>query len=352
MTEQTKPTLWVFNDFSPIGDFSDVYWRECFFDSDFDQFEVKIIDGQYLNHESFLVGDLSFKHFQMRGLLDLFIKNEVRDGDVFIFANAWNYVAIPLTFFKYEFNLDIKMIGFWGNSLFNKHSPLTKRLKLKKEFGYNFEMSLFKAFDLNCFLCEEHLQQFKTRHNSNADFSSAKVTGYPFGYLAKKVKLNKKENIIFTPYQITDPIQNRVWKGLQSDQPNFLFVNSIFTHRQRDKFKQLIQSSKFLYSSREFEYDPIIIYESMLNGVVPFIKNGYLYQVQFPDYYLIPTLNLNKRNPFLNMMRNRIMISDWFAEKIEKYDFWALKAQEDAKIIGENFYSNSKFINELKKITE
>lgn len=351
MTEQTKPTLWVFNDFSPIGDFSDVYWRECFFDEDFNQFEVKIIDGQYLNHESFLVGDLSFKHFQMRGLLDLFIKNEVKDGDIFVFANAWNYITIPLTFFKYEFNLDIKLIGFWGNSLFNKYSPLTKRLKQKKDFGYNFEMSLFKSFDLNCFLCEDHLNQFKTRHSINHDLNTAKITGYPFGYLAKKVKPQKKEDIIFTPYPIMDPIQERVWRGLQSDHSKFLFINSFLTHRQRDKFKLLIQSSKFLYSAREFEHDPVLIYESMINGVVPFIQNRYLYEMQFPEYYLIPKLNLSKRNPYLNMMRNRIMISDWFSEKIENYESWAEKARQDAKLIGEKFYNNNKFLNELTKLT-
>ena len=41
--------------------------------------------------------------------------------------------------------------------------------------------------------------------------------------------------------------------------------------------KKLIESSKFLYSARDFEYDPVVIYESMLNGVVPFIQKRYLY---------------------------------------------------------------------------
>lgn len=349
MIEQTKPTLWVFNDFSPVGDFSDVYWRECFLDDDFKNYDVKVIDGQYIIHESFLMGDTLFKHQQMRAMLDLFVKNEIRNGDVFIFANAWNYITVPLSFLKLEFDLDIKMIGFWGNSSFNKFSPLVKRLKEKSSFGYNFEYSLYKTYDLNCFLCQEHLDMFKGRHPNIME--TAKVTGYPFGYLKKQNHILKKENIIFTPYPITDAVHNRIWKGLQSDHKNYLFINSMLTHQQRDKFKELIKASKFLFSAREFEYDPVLIYESMLNGVVPLIQNRYLYQVQFPEYYLIPKLNLNKKNPYLNMMRTRFAISDWFFEKIEQYDHWSQKAKEDADIIGKNFYSNDKFLNELTKLT-
>lgn len=350
--EQIKPTLWVFTDWSPLNDFSDVYWRECFHDEDFCQYTIKIIDGQYINHESFLLGDLNFKHAQMKTLLNLFEKNDIKDGDIFIFANAWNYIAVPLTFFKYEFDLDIKMIGFWGNSIFNKSSPLSKRLKLKKEFGYNFEMSLFKSYDLNCFLCDDHFEIFKKKHGYSLNYDSGKVTGFPFQYLSRNIQDHSKEDIIFIPYPIQDEVQSRIFKGIKGDHPEFSYVNSFLTHKDRNKFRELIKVSKFLFSSREFEHDPVLIYESMLNGVVPFIQNRYLYQIIFHDDYLIPKLDINKRNKYLFMMRHKILLSNFFDLKIRKYDYWAARAKQDAIEIGKKYYSNDKFLNELKQLTK
>lgn len=345
-----KPNLFVFGDFSPINDYSDAYWRECFFHTDFDRYKVRIIEGQYQRYESFLFSDISFKHQQLRTLLDLFAINEIKDGDVFVFANAWNYVAVPLSFFRYEYGLDIKMIGFWGNSVFNKTSPMVRRLKMKTDWGYNFEMSLFKTYDLNCFFSEEHQKMFSSRHKSVKE--AGVVTGFPFGYLKDEVKQKPKQNLVFTPWPVKDEIQLRVWKGMRGDHhKDLLFIDSWRTHTTREKYKELLKEAKFLFCPKEMDNDPVLIYEAMLYGVVPFLQRKQLFQMLFSDEYLIPEIQMAKKNKYLYMMRHRMMLSDFFTDRIDNYDEWKVKVETDAIEFGQKYYDNQKFLNELKKIT-
>lgn len=347
----TKPNLFVFTDFSPINDYSDVYWRECFFHKDFDQYNVRIIEGQYQRYESFLFSDVSFKHQQLRTLLDLFAINEIKDGDVFVFANAWNFVSVPLSFFRYEYGLDIKMIGFWGNSAFNKHSPMVKRLKMKSEWGYNFEMSLFKAYDLNCFFSDEQQKMFLSRHKSSEHVGV--VTGFPFGYLKDTAQQKKKQKIIFAPWPVKDEIQLRIWKGIRSEHHDkFQLIDSWRTHTSREKYKQLIKEAMFLFCPKEMENDPVLIYEAMLHGVVPFLQRKQLFQMLFPDEYLIPEIKMLKRNKYLYMMRHRLVLSDFFIDRIDNYDEWKTKVQLFADQFGQQYYDNQKFLNELEQITK
>lgn len=350
MIGRTKRTLWVLTDYSPINDFSDVYWRECFLKSkDFQEYNVRIIEGQYIGHESFLYTDLSFKHKQMKSVLDLFASREVKDGDVFIFANAWNFVAIPLSFFRDEYQIDFKMVGFWGNSIFNPFSPLSNRLKNKNT---GFEMSLFKTYDLNCFLCEEQQQMFSRKHPSSKD--KCHVTGYPFGYLKENIKESNKENIIFNPWPIKDEIQSRVWKSIKHDHHlDYTFLDT-YSHKvkykDREKYTELFKVSKFMFSAKEIEHDPVFIYEAMLNGVVPFLQRRHLYQIFFHEDYLIPKINIVKRNNMISLMRHRMEMLNFFMDRISNYEIWKERVIEDAAEMGNKYYSNDKFLFELNKL--
>jgi len=345
VTEATnKNTLFV------VVDSSDVYWRECFSDEDYSQYTIRIIDGQYITAESFLIGDVFFKNAQLRTLLDLFQKNEVRNGDIFVFANAWNFITIPLSFFKHEFNLDIKLIGFWNNSLFNRASPMFRRLDSKNGWGYNFEMSLFKAYDLNCFFCKEHQEMFSRRNYASRQEVGV-VTGLPFGYLRKKVQSVEKHNIIFTPEPITDEIHSRVFAGLSFDFKEYSLVVASKTHFTRFKYNELLKAAKVLYCVKQTEYDPAVIYEAMLNGIIPILPKRMFLEMIFPKEYFYERQSPKiKRNIYLFMIRNRLEMIEFISKKVDNYEEWKLKVKSDAETIEQEYFSNTKFLTELNKI--
>ncbi len=96
------------------------YWYECFHDEDFHGYDVNIIDGTFTPHDSYQWSEAFFKSVQLRFLLDMVLRNKIMDGDVIVFANAWNYAAIPLSYLRDEFRWNVHLIGFWGDSLFKR----------------------------------------------------------------------------------------------------------------------------------------------------------------------------------------------------------------------------------------
>lgn len=345
-----KPTIHLITEYQKKGR-TETYWKECFKDIDFQNYDVNIIDGTNTYHDSFLFSDTHYKATQLKLIMDLIIKNGVKRGDVFIFVNAWNFIAAPLSYFKDEFGMDFKMIGFWGNALFNQDSPMWQRFKKRyKNWGREFEKALFDAYDLNCFLCQEHFTLFKRKYGRlKSDYA---ITGFPFEYLTRKIQILPKEDIIVFPYEINyNEIQANIFRGLRSDLPEFQFIFARENHNSRVHYLELLSKSKILFSAQKFEYDPVILWEGMLYGVFPIVPDRKMYHYFFPkNYQYPPELTFPKNNKFLYVLRNRMQLQDFIKETFDSYNDRKDQILIDAREMGEKYYSNKPFLEKLKEI--
>lgn len=304
-------------------------------------------------HDSYLWSDTKYKSSQLNAVLDLMQRNSIKDGDIFIFTNAWNFVAVPLSYFRHEFKLDIKLISFWGNSLFNQSSPMWQRFKTsKKGWGREFESALFKAYDLNCFLCQEHWELFQKKYQQiqAVRITEVAITGYPFEYLTRDVANVEKKNKIVFPYDLKEEFQVQIFQGLGSELKDYEFVFARKEANNRWKYKLLLNESIGMFCGSRTESDPVLLYEGMLNGLIPFVPNRLMYQYVFPEYYQYPSpLSKPKNNKFLYVVRNRLQLQDFILEKLNNYNEWKDKVKEDAKVLGDKYYSNAPFKMLLNK---
>lgn len=330
------------------------YWRECWYDADFANYDINIIDGAVLPHESALFTDTHYKSIQLKLLLGLIEMNKIRDGDVFVFTNAWNYVAIPLSYFRDEYKLNITLVGVWGDSLYNQFSPMWKRFKnAKKTFGRQFELALFNAYDRNCFLTEKELKLFVSKYGERFESrESVHITGYPFEYISKTPQLIcDKENIIVFPYNVTNDMHVNAFRGLESEIPNLQFVYAQKTHNTRTSYRNLLRQSKLMFCSQTAETNPVLLWEGMCNGVIPLVPSRLLYYHTFPPQYHYPSsLTKAKNNKFLYLMRTRGQLGDLFIEKLNKYDEMRSAVVVDAMELTEKYYSNKPFIKMLNEL--
>lgn len=346
-----EQTLHIVVDYTPFNNKIETYWRECFKDTDFAQFKVNIIEGSILNHDSYLWADTYYKSSQLKSIMDMVNRNQIKSGDVFIFTNAWNFTAVPLTYFRYEFGLDIKMIGFWGNALFNQFAPISQRFKgSKRTWGRFFEISLYKAYDLNCFLCDEHWQLFRNKYQQIEGIYNTEVaiTGYPFEYLTRAISDEVKQKKIIFPYEVNDEFQVSIFKGLQTDLPDYEFVFARKTHNHRWQYRQLLRESMGMFCGARLEFDPVVLYEGMLHGILPFVPQRLMYQYVFPEYYQYPTfLSRPRTGKFLSMVRNKLQLRDFLLERLDSYEKWKDVVKKDAVELGEKYYSNKPFKEKL-----
>lgn len=322
------------------------YWREAFNISLFsDMFKIVVIDGQEVTYESNFWGDQYFKFGQSKILLDLFSKNKVKSGDIFVITEAFNHLIVPLTLIRHEFNIDVKFVSFWGNSVFNYR-------KTTKKWGKEFFYSIFNSYDLNCFPTEQHFKLFNWRfglHQSRR--SKHAIVGYPFGYLYDRFNPEiEKDNIVVFPYPLKDEIQQHIFKNFAYDIPEYQFIFAQKDYNRRDLYIDLLDKSKGLFWGGDRIDDPILIFEAMCKGIVPFVPNRTFYYYDFNSYYHYNKQIFEPRrssNPGLLVVRRRFQLIDFLKEKLYEYDKWKDIVRSDALIMKERYYNNELFKQEL-----
>lgn len=358
----SRPTIHVVTEFKRDSNIES-YWYECFHDEDFYDYDVNIIDGTFTSHESYLWSDAFFKSVQLRFILDAMARHKIRDGDIVVFANAWNYAVIPLSYFRDEFRMDISIIGFWGDSLFNQDSPTWQRFKrVRKDWGRQLELSLFNSYDMNCFWCERHWQLFKSkfanlkgsrinRWNGQV-ISSYAITGHPFGFLAKEAKVSsKKEDVIIYPYNLRNDVGKHIVRGLSTDLPQYKFVFAQDEANNRVFYDGLLQDAKMMICANSQETDPVLLYEGMVNGVIPLVPERLAFPEIFPERYLYPSgLTIPKSDNMVNVHRLRKQFEDIVSDTMNRYDELKDQLSIDAKKIGNKYYSNKPFMKVLKQV--
>lgn len=342
-----RRTLHIFTESTPP---IENYWRECWYDKDFVEYDINIIDGASIPHESMLFTDTWYKSIQLKSMLSLFEQNKVRNGDVFIFTNAWNYVAVPLSYFKDEYKLDITLIGVWGDSLYNQFSPMWQRFKnAKKTFGRQFEKALFDVYDRNCFLSANELDLFAKKYGNIEDRKSVYITGYPFEYISRaKPAETKRDDLIIFPYNVSNDMHVNVFKGLDSEMPNLGFIYAHKSHGSRTAYRNLLLQGKLMFCSQTAETNPVLLWEGMCSGVVPIVPARLMYYHVFPKYYQYPSLlSKAKNNKYLYLMRQRGQLRDLFNDRLQNYEEMQETLATDASEMTQKYYSNKPFLKML-----
>lgn len=341
-----KPTIFVVTAYKGTSHIES-YWKECFRTELFSEWNVNVIDGQAIVHESSFWADSYYKFAQNKFLMDLFAKNKVRNGDIFVLTEALNYLVVPLTIFRQEMNLDIRVVGFWGDSLF-------KYRKNTFKWSRHFFFSIFNAFDLNCFPTEQHRRIFNWRFDSYFQRRTPDaVTGYPFSYLYERYQPGFKDDIIVFPWELTDDIQQKIFKGFQFDFPNIQFVLAQHEYNQRDLYVELLKKSKGVFWGGGRIVDPVLIFEAMCNAAIPFAPEKTFVYHDFPDRYYYNKRYLEPRmtqNRGLLAVRRRFQLLDLIRERLDSYNETADEVRNDAKEMMGKYYNSELFKQNLCQI--
>jgi len=345
--QTAKRTIHVLLDYTPSDSIiTNSYWRECFYDDDFSDFNINIVEGQQMSSDSFLWSDTAYKNAQLKNILTMLQTGKISAGDIFVFTNAWNFIATQLAMFRIEYELDIKLVGFWGNGVFNKYSTESKVFRNKSIWSRHQEIQMLKTYDLNCFFSEAFYNEFVEKHRVIYTMKrvQVEVTGYPFGYLAKSSQnVEKRKKVIF-PYGITDEFQVPVFKGFRFDMPEYEFIIAREEYKDRRSYKNLLNESIGIFTGKRLEWNPVVLYEGMSKGLVPFVPDTEVFKAFFPEkYQYISSLVAPKKNKMLYLVRTSFQLKEYLKEKLDDYEHWKDVVVQDADEIGKTYYSNHKF---------
>lgn len=235
--------------------------------------------GAFLN----FAGTNSYKSQQMLRIADMFAKGTIKDGDYFLYTDAWNPTVIQLKYMAELLGVKIKIGGMWHAGSYDPQDFLG-RIIGDAAWVRNAERSMYDCYDHNFFATQFHVDLF---FESFGDINSVaalrdkvRIVGWPMEYLketlAPWVGTPKKSKIIF-PHRVAPEKQIEIFRDLAEALPQYEWFVAQDQPLTKDEYHLHMAESKLMFSASLQETLGIGAYEAALLGTLPVLPNRLSY---------------------------------------------------------------------------
>ncbi len=176
--------------------------------------------GAFLNFG----GTNVYKSKQLEIIGEKFCNGEIKDGDYFLYTDAWNPTVIQLKYMAELLGVKIKVGGLWHAGSYDP-ADFLGRLIGDKPWVRNAERSMFECYDNNFFASDFHINifvdAFKELGNYvglTTDKTKVQRVGWPMEYLDKSFEMYRgmtKKNLILFPHRIAPEKQPEIFYDLK-----------------------------------------------------------------------------------------------------------------------------------------
>jgi len=225
-----------------------------------------------------------WKAEQVQKIAELFGNNKIKDNDVFIFMDAWNFAVTATKYMAQLNNIQIKMYGYWHAGSYDPNDFVTQA-GLQPWAKY-VEIGWAKALD-GCFVATKFHKTLMMRAFSNKIKSTKiHVVGFPMDWFKEIFslvgpKLVTKRNLIVFPHRTDPEKQPEVFKTLAKQLPQYEFVITTDVTTTKKEYYKLLQQAKIVFSANLQETYGIGTVEGLILGAIPVVPNRLVY----PEMY-------------------------------------------------------------------
>lgn len=316
---------------------------------------VKIISGgespQATTPGAFLNfgGTNVYKSKQLEIIGLAFCNGEVRDGDYFLYTDAWNPTVIQLKYMAELLNVKIKIGGMWHAGSYDPQDFLGRLIGDKPWVRYA-EKSMFECFDHNYFATNFHIDMFLNNLlDKEAVVNNSKIVrcGWPMEYLKDTLydyKNSSKENIILFPHRLAPEKQLDIFLDLKKTMPQYEFI--VCQDKQLDKhqYHTLLGKSKMVFSANLQETLGISWYEGALVNCIPMVPNRLSYEEMDLDEFKYPTEWTESLESYHTYKK---LIIEKITNYIEHYESYLPSLEKQKEILSKEYFSATELYNSL-----
>lgn len=254
------------------------------------KYRVVQIDGQTLNNDATPGAFLNFsstiyyKDMQNAKIAKLFSENRIKDGDVFLFTDAWNPTCHNVRYMADLNNVSIQICGIWHAGQYDPTDFLGRKMKDPK-WAKSLEESMYLCYDKNIFATEFHYNLFHA--NRNEYEYKSHVVGFPMEYYDKLgIKFTpEKENIVLFPHRISEEKNIDLFRYLSIQLPQYQFVVAQEVCKTKEEYHDLLMKSKLVFSANKQETLGIAMYEALLAGCNIMVPDDLSYSEMYYDEF-------------------------------------------------------------------
>ena len=288
--------------------------------------------GAFLN----FAGTNNYKSQQMLEISRLFANGEIKDGDYFLYTDAWNPTVIQLKYMAELLGVKIKIGGMWHAGSYDPQDFLG-RLIGDADWCRSAERSMYECYDNNFFATEFHkqlyIQSFPTL------LTKSNIVGWPMEYLANSFAQYKgmtKKNMILFPHRIAPEKQVDIFRDLKESMTQYEFVICQERELTKNEYHNLLGEAKVVFSANLQETLGISWYEGALVDALPMMPDRLSYSEMALPEFLYPsewTQDLDSYKKHKQKVMN--LITDY----VENYDKYLLKVQQQVNKLKGEFFS-------------
>lgn len=237
--------------------------------------------GAFLNFS----GTNIYKAEQVKKIAELFTENKVKEGDHFVFADAWHPGIINLKYMSELLGVKVTTHGLWHAGSYDPQDFLG-RLIGDEDWVRNAEKSFYHCFDYNWFASDFHVDMFaKVFGTSKKSYR----TGWPMEYLKHEIERDtigtKKQNKILFPHRIAPEKQPDIFEDLAQELPEYEFIFCQQMDLKKQDYHKLLGESKMVFSANLQETLGIGCYEALCAGAIPMVPDRLSYKEMYHDEF-------------------------------------------------------------------
>lgn len=312
--------------------------------------------GAFLNFS----GTNVYKSKQLETIGEMFCRGEVKDGDYFLYTDAWNPTVIQLKYMAELLGVKIRIGGLWHAGSYDPHDFLG-RLVGNAPWVRHAEQSMFYCYDDNYFATEfhvklfaENLLKFKPMFGmSPAEWllqqENVHVVGWPMEYLSDTLKPynnSQKRNLIVFPHRLAPEKQLDIFKDLAATMPDYEFVVCQEQNLSKDEYHSLLSEAKVVFSANLQETLGISAYEGMLVGAIPMVPDRLSYTEMYDEEFKYPSEWTENWDSYM-CYKNKLV--DKLKTFIEKHSNFHNYLNSNVEKLSTNFFSGSKLYDIIKE---
>ena len=272
--------------------------------------------GAFLNFG----GTNVYKSNQLQQVGELFCNGVVRDGDYFLYTDAWNPTVIQLRYMAELLGVNIKIGGMWHAGSYDP-ADFLGRLIGDKPWVRNAERSMYECFDHNFFASDFHIDMFFEAF-PELDKSKVIKTGWPFEYMDTTLTpykhMDKKDTVLF-PHRIAPEKQVKIFRDLAETLTQYNWVVCQEKNLNKNEYHNLLGESKLVFSANLQETLGISWYEGAVVGTLPMVPNRLSYTEMAVEDFLYPSEWTESYNSYLKNKDKVVAKVIDYMENYKKY---------------------------------
>ncbi len=290
----------------------------------------------------------------MKNIANLFDQELIKDGDYFLYTDAWNPTVIQLKYMSELLGIKIKIGGMWHAGSYDPEDFLG-RLIGDAPWIRHAEKSMFECFDDNFFATQFHIDMFCVQlfsaHFSPQIEERNKIlrVGWPMDYMEKVLapyKGMEKENLVLFPHRIAPEKQVDIFRDLAKEFPDYEFIVCQEQQLTKHEYHTLLGKAKMVFSANLQETLGITCYEGALLGAIPVVPDRLSYTEMYDPMFKYPSEWTESVEAY---KKHKPELVKYLKERLDANEYLAfVYLIDDCKELEKQFFSGEK----LYKIIE